>query len=193
MCARNEFRRATPRRAPGPSSNDMDPMQHWCRYGDTSGTPVSLWSSRRYRPSRVVRLWGLLLHQRCSTGAVRAPVAGRMLFSMRKPGPDGNRASRRTPSRTPLHCASHVLRVPRPAPLGHHGPRLTYQPRPAPHPANHGPHLTPLTAFDRQPFGCLLSTRSQTAAYFSPSWKRAQYQGAQHVGHQASRGHHRPR
>jgi hypothetical protein len=141
------------------------PLEHRCRCGPAAD------AGRR----GAVRLWGLLLHERRSTGAVRAPVAGRMLFSMRKPCPDGSRLPPGAPSRTPLHCASHVPHAPRPAP---------HQPRPAPN---------PLTALDRQPFGCLLSTRSQTAAYFLPIRKRAQYQGAQHVGHQASRGHHRPR
>jgi hypothetical protein len=146
------------------------PLEHRCRCGPAAD------ASRR----GAVRLWGLLLHERRSTGAVRAPVAGRMLFSMRKPCPDGCRlrpdgtlgriepaqcsigpvASRRTPSRTPLCCASRVPHVPRPPPLGHRGPRLTpptaarasrHQPRPAPHATNRGPRLTPSTTARASP------------------------------------------
>jgi hypothetical protein len=44
-----------------------------------------------------------------------------------------------------------------------------------------------------QPSGCLLSTRSQSAAYFSPVREAGQVKGAQHGGHQAPRGYHRAR
>src|SRR5580693_3468546 len=57
------------------------PLEHRCRCGPAAD------AGRR----GAVRLWGLLLHERRSTGAVRAPVAGTMLFSMRKPCPDGSR------------------------------------------------------------------------------------------------------
>jgi hypothetical protein len=124
--------------------------------------------------------------------------------------PHGPRLATRAPT-PPAASAQDATPAPHPT---NHGPRLTppttartspHQPRPASHPTNHGPHLTPPTTARTSPHSQRL-TCSRLAAYYQHAAKRLpisrrsgsgrrikQYQGAQHVGHQASRGHHRPR
>jgi hypothetical protein len=49
------------------------PMKHWCRYGGTDETLVSLWSSRRRCPLRRCEAGGTPVTGRCCTGAACAP------------------------------------------------------------------------------------------------------------------------